>query len=516
MITSMLSRIENYPGFMGSFDDGETWWKSEPIPNLDTILSVAWIYGEYHVCSAKMIDGSYSIWQSNDHGYTWREQVNTSERIFEVIQPDYGVALAATSGGWWRSENSGTDWSKISVQAPGCHTVKELTKNILVALDGTYVWRSANGGTTWAKAVKNGTSTPVTAKTLYPSVDGTYNDVFIGCTSTNLGSSGSNRLIYSDDGGVSFLLWEDVNTSDGTDGWRDRADYRSADVITDIELVRISAVSATPGCQPIWFIFQVLMPNGYLRHYRVRRAEWWWPLETVPVFDGHATPGKSLVSIEDNTSGTDEVRRLAIYSGMGGNQTPILKTSDDGGFTWDTSYPSEAVVYSTPTGSGTVPNPFVDDSYITYAWVHGTCHNSWRYVSSHFEKCQSYDMDFRISPWLLRDATYEAGGYVEGTDTATYRAAPHHIEATETHTFDADSILAVDHNTTYDADMIAEATRIAAYRMKRHLEGGADTTYQMGALVYSSNFPQINMPQAYRLEFPWISESGYPYDSREA
>lgn len=514
MITATLARIENYPGFLGSFDNEDTWWKSEPIPGIQTILSVAWIYGEYHVCSAKMIDGTYSIWQSYNHGYSWREQLNTSEKIYEVIQPDYGIALASTSGGWWRSTNAGTDWTKISTQAPGCHTVKEITKNILVALDGTYIWRSADGGFTWTKAVKYGTSTPVTAITLYPTVDGTYNDIFVGCTESNTGKSGNNRLLYSDDGGVSFLSWLDVPTSTGLNGWTNRSDYRPADVFTDIELARISEVSAEPGTQPIWFIFQVLMPAGYFRHYRVRRAEWWWPLEPVAVFDGYATPGKSLFSIEDNVSGTDEVRRRVIFSGMDSNQFPLMKISDDGGFNWIDVSPADATVYIAPDSSDTTSNPFVDDSYITYAWTHGTCHNGWKYVSSYFEKYQSYDMDFRIQQFEYHDAEYDASAYVEGSDGSTYKGSTR-LEADGDETYDAAAILAIDHDSSYDAYAVLEKVCSKTYRAHRYLEGDTTASYQMGSLILSTTFPTIILPQSLNVRFPWVAESSYPYDSRE-
>lgn len=509
MITTILCRLDNYPGFLGSFDQGATWWKSEPIPGVDEIVGYAWIYGEYHVCAAKMVDGTYSIWQTYNHGYSWREQLNTAERIYCVIRPDYGAGLAATSGGWWRSANSGTDWSKVSTQAPGCHTAKELTRDRLVAVDGTYVWYSDDSGVTWSKSKKHGTSTDATAITLYPSVAGTYNDVFVGCTSTNIGGTGTDRLIYSENGGATFREW--VAYWGGNNGWSTRESGRNlrADVVTDIELVATSSGLPT-------FVIQVLMPSGIFRHYRsVRTIGAYNKLDTSPKFDARATPGRSLDAAETNTPGTDQISRLAMFSGSDGSE-PLIKMSVDGGATWSDVKPADATVYLLPDGSGTTDNPFTDDYYVTYSWQHGICHNGWKIVSDHYEKYQSYDMDFQVSPWLVQTATYEAGAYAEGTDTATYKAAPHRIEATGTEDYDADSIIAADHTSTYGADAIAEARRIAVYRMNRHLSGGSAATYQMGALVYSTDFPQINMPQAYRLHFPWIAESGYPYDSREA
>lgn len=516
MITTLLSRIENYNGFLGTFDQGATWWRSEPIAGAAEILSFAWIYGEYHVCAVRKTNGTYSIFQSYNHGYSWREQLNTVEKIYLVYQPDYGVAIAATDSGWWKSENSGTDWSKISAQAPGCHTVEQLTNNRLVALDGTYVYYSDDCAATWTKSKKKGTSTDLIAKTLYPTVAGTYNDVFLGCTSSNAGGTGTDVLLYSDDGGASFQVWR--NEYGYADGWTGRETGRNLnnDVITDIELA-YTTVDGTSEYIP-WFLIQVLMPSGYCRHWLAEREVWssYHKLACTIKFDSYATPGKSLETSQILETGTADIERIAFFSGMSSSGEPLIKVSDDGGHTWTDINPADTVVYSDPEGTGTSPNPFQDDVYTTASWFHSICHNGFNVIETRREQCQSYDMDFRILPWRSETETYQGSAYVEGTDTATYKAAPHRIEAVGTKDYDADSIIAVDHTSTYDADAIAEARRIAVYRMNRHLEGGSDTTYQMGALVYSSNFPQINMPQAYRLEFPWIAESGYPYDSREA
>lgn len=522
MITTLLSRIENYNGFLGSFDQGATWWRSEQIPGAAEIISFAWIYGEYHVCAVRKTNGTYSIFQSYNHGYSWREQLNTVEKIYLVYQPDYGVAIAATDSGWWKSENSGTDWSKISTQAPGCHTVKELSNSRLVALDGTYVWYSDDCAATWTKSKINGSSTNITAITAYPSIGGTYNDLFLGCTSTNAGGSGSDRMLYSDDGGATFSMGTTFRGADYQWSRRETRSNSTSDVITDIELTYVYVDDYTYPAEPPshlpYVLIQVLMPSGYCRHWLVKRtigdsSKWFNPYAT---FDSYATPGKSLEAYQLHDGETGGSIHVATFSGMSSSAEPLLKISSDGGLTWDDFYPSDAVVYSAPAGGGSTPNPFMNDVYITASWIHGICHNQFNIVETRREQCQSYDMDWlKAVPWP-GDATYEAGGWVEGTDTVTYRAAPQRIEATGAEDYDADSIIAADHTSTYDADAIAEARRIAVYRMNRHLSGGSAATYQMGALVYSTDFPQIEMPQAYRLHFPWIAESGYPYDSREA
>lgn len=273
-------RIENYPGFLGTFDH-ISWWKSQPLAGIDTILDVCWVYGEHHICAARMIDGSYTIWQSNDFGNNWNIVLTTSERIYCIIRPDAGRALASTSGGWWRSDNAGRSWTKVSTQAPNCHTVKEITNDILVALDGTYIWRSADTGTTWTQAVIAETfpdeeNTPtdviITAITNYPTIDGTALDLIVGCTDTNapklaiypqyVGYSGpfslntfhdtdlklseytkayKDIILYSSDGGISFFVCPPNS------GWS----FRESTCSTSPG-IRSQNVAPTPGDRLDW------------------------------------------------------------------------------------------------------------------------------------------------------------------------------------------------------------------------------------------------------------------------
>ena len=193
MIPVTLSKLDNYPGFVGSFDL-VNWWKSQPLPgDVDIVNDVVWIYGQYHVCSAKMIDGTYTIFQTRDNGYTWYAVLNTAEQINTIIRPDYGVGLAATSDGWWKSNDSGTTWTKISTSAPGCFCVKELNNEVLVALSRRNVWRSSDQGVTWT-SIKT-----TTTDIIYPAIDGTTFDLLFGFGGT---------MYYTDNIGNS---WTDIS-----------------------------------------------------------------------------------------------------------------------------------------------------------------------------------------------------------------------------------------------------------------------------------------------------------------
>ena len=100
MIPTTISRLENYSGFLISVDN-INWYKSQPLPgSVETLTDALWIYGQYHVCSARMDDGNYKIFQSRDNGYTWQIVLTTAETINCLVRIDYGRAIAATSDGW--------------------------------------------------------------------------------------------------------------------------------------------------------------------------------------------------------------------------------------------------------------------------------------------------------------------------------------------------------------------------------------------------------------------------------
>ena len=437
MIPVTLAKLDNYPGFLGSFDN-ITWWKGEQLPGaVEYVNDAVWVYGQYHICLARMQNGTYSIYQSKDDGFSWISVLNLPGKISSLLRLDYGRALAATSTGWYRSENSGTTWTKVSSSAPNCICVKELTNDVLVAIDGTYVWHSENAGTNWTKSVTatwNGTTyvptaTTLISKTTSPAIDGTIYDCLVGCTSTNCETyydyfgtdatiytdvANTSRLIISDDGGVSFYYCTP------TSSWAFRELYPSGysassengypsgmprdiwtDIITDIELTHIK-----PNNTPCWVI-QVRMKNGQLRHYYVNRLTYEEAIargsyrgmfEVFPRFDANATISNSLMSDESQITGTTSIENYVLFSGTDVSNKPMIKLSQDAGYTWVTPNIQNAPMYTGPDLTQlSSSHPFQDDVYVSYTFTHGACHNYWHIISEWSRRGQSFDMDYRTA-----------------------------------------------------------------------------------------------------------------------
>jgi hypothetical protein len=393
MIPVTLVRLDNYTGFLGSFDN-VNWWKSQPIPGaVDYVNDAVWVYGQYHVCSAKMIDGTYSIFRSTDNGFSWSEVLNIEEVINTIICPDYGVVLAATSGGWWKSyKDSGLTWVKISTDAPNCFCVKELTQDILVALSRDGVWRSTNGGISWTKTYTAASNAPF----IYPSIDGTYYDCIVGISPL----SDHPYFIYSDSGG---LYWESVEVNRLPNQWTSDNSTRKA--ITNIVLTATFKQTSDPNNTNVpTFVVQCLMSNGLLRHYYFERqpttSTFWWKVSAR--FDAYSSIKSSLFSDESQVTGSTNINRVVIFTGTDGT-SPLMKKSIDCGYTWTDINIMNATLYSGPDLSQVSGNTssFIDDTYFSATWSHATCHNYWKVSGIFYEKNQSYDMDF-ITP-ITRD-----------------------------------------------------------------------------------------------------------------
>ena len=446
----IISRMSNYKGFLLSID-GTKWWKSQPLPaDVMSFGEAVNVYGQYHVCYGELTNGTYSIFRTTDDGYSWTQTFNTYEKILCMVRPDYGIVLIGTSDGWLRSTNTGKTFTKISTQAPGCFCIKEITKDILIALDGTYIWRSVDGGFIWTMAKKQGSTTPITAITFYPTIDGTYSDLIVGCTSTNAGSLGTNKayygpfsrlppgtinipnlpktskdiLLYSENGGASFRIieywrgwyWRDVITSSTlhkpilswNNGWETQniPDYTIInayprdtynDVITDIEMTGINDIGLPQ------FVIQVLTSSGILKHYWVRiiletsinvtSAKFW----TEWKFDSAISEKDGLHSEEFVMTGTGNVIRDVIFSGSDGIK-PMFKRSIDGGNIWTTYDVQNTPIYTGPDLAqlSTIGGPFLEDSMITYTWDAPICHNGWKRFSGYDIKNQSYQMDILL------------------------------------------------------------------------------------------------------------------------
>ncbi len=400
MIPVNLVKIDGYNGFLGTFDN-ENWWKTTPLPgNIDMVTDAVWIYGQYHLCSANMSNGTYSIYRSNDNGYTWAQVLNTAERINGIFKPDYGIALAATSGGWYRSTNSGKDWTKVTSSAPNCFCCKSLTKDVLIALSQNNVWRSTDGGLSW-------TSTKTSSENIvYPAIAGTYYDCLLGI---------GKKMWYSDNGGST---WLDISTYMSV-GWPTSSEYVA---ITDIELTSITGSYVNYAGQlyqnlPTWVI-QVELITGYLMHYYSLRTPGYTAHENLlPHMIKHEAKflatksiNNSLVSTESLHTGTSDIDRVTIFVGTNKYNLPMIKISEDSGKTWTEIDTSGATIYNGPDMSqiSSGSNMFTDDIYFSASWIHTDyCHNGFVTYDTYFERNQSLDIDLLIKSSVAYTKTYQ-------------------------------------------------------------------------------------------------------------
>ena len=466
MIPTRLAKLPNSTGFLISIASGK-WYLGESLPgDVSSFTDAMWVYGQYHICVVQLTDGHYHVYQSKDNGYSWNDVLDFgSEKYGCMICPNYGRAIICTSAGWWASDNSGTSWSKISTQASGCFCVKEITSDILIALDGTYVWRSVDGGATWAQAKCATTGTWVgsqwnpiptnivlKAYTNYPSIDGTYYDIILGVTSSNCDnydwlnsvhghvvadiyadSSNRSRLLYSTDGGQYFThvpaqsSWNlreycQVNPSWNLGSYPTMPREVKCDVITDIEMAHIK-----PDGLPI-FVVQVLMQNGNLRHYYLERLgydavravnlvnpnvayagdgyAYWTTFKCVAKFDAIQSQADSLTSEEYMIPGTSNVSGSVTFCGKTIYDTPLMNVSRDFGWTWLPEDIANASIYTGPDLSqlSSGQNPFTEDTYLTASFSHGPCHNCWEVLGSRYRRFLSFDSDI-----LFRERVFNLG-----------------------------------------------------------------------------------------------------------
>lgn len=498
MIPMALVQMENYPGFLCSYDN-VNWWKTAALPNtINKIIDVEWIYGEHHIFSCSNLDGTYSIYQSyhavNDNvaDLRWRETLNTAERIRCMVRPDYGRALIGTSGGWWRSENSGKDFTKVSTDAPNCFCVKELTNDLLVAISKNDVWRSANCGTSWTSRLN--TSININ----YPAIDGTYYDILVGI---------GNSLYYSGDGALNF---SDITTN--------IQGFDKGYPITDIELSSNFGGEVTfYGNDVPTFVVQCLLPNGKLRHYYFLRTPTHPSIFFIATakFDGFSNLSNSLTSEEIQMTGTNEIQSVIMFSGS--NDTgPILIESYDSGRNWSTINVQNANIYDSSELDHVIEvgGPFTNDAYFSAGWTHfPECHNWWHIYDTHIKKGQSYDIGATMLDYDDKIKTYDAEGYVQGLDIVNHNMAGRIIEL-PIKTYDYDGIIEKGKTKSYDSDVFIQGPAYERYYCRAYIQDIESTSYEIGGRISLDEFPRIYGPQALDLRFPAFSEEGWPYDSR--
>jgi hypothetical protein len=155
----VLTHLPGLNYFIGTFDltNYQVWWKSTPLPGaIQTIEHALWVGGPMHLCLAKMLDGTWSIFLSSDYGVNWQLVKNSAVEIMDIELVTFTwVLYSDANGDWWESTNSGLDWAKVCTSGPVGLAFFVLHKgdNVMVfAHDGRYVKKSNNIARTWTTA----------------------------------------------------------------------------------------------------------------------------------------------------------------------------------------------------------------------------------------------------------------------------------------------------------------------------------------------------------------------------
>lgn len=397
MLPVVLVKLPNAPQFVGTFDPNfEDWWLSEPLPGyVDEIIDSTWVYGQYHVCYAKMMDGTYTVYRSGDYGVHWVPVRNFNTKIYTMKRIDFGRVLISTGNGWYRSNNSGGSWTLVSTSAPQCHTVAEVGRDRLVAINNTSIFYSPNAGSTWEGEVwefyYKGRSWCIPAATRSV-IDGNNGIVF--CRYND------NTIIYSQDFGANYTKGGFYNNR-LVDTWNKSLRYSGT-------ITRIICTGTYNGFPT--FVIQQDIGNNTLRHYYAFTTTGTGYTFSAR-FDAKASPDTDLTAKEILAVGTSTFIRSVVFVGAHSNGSPRVVVSTDGGYEWEDAPISQATIYTGPDLSQVVTGggPFVEDSYISKAWSGPICHNWGAWVESgYMQMGLSYEMDLNLVRWRKMYLPYTA------------------------------------------------------------------------------------------------------------
>lgn len=155
----VLTHLPGLNYFIGTFDltNYQDWWKSAPLPGaIQNIEHALWVGGPMHLCLAKMVDGTWSIFLSFDYGVNWQLVKNSAVEIMDIELVTFTwILYSDANGDWWESTNSGLDWTKVCTSGPVGMAFFVLHKgeNVTVfAHDGRYIKKSTDIARTWTTA----------------------------------------------------------------------------------------------------------------------------------------------------------------------------------------------------------------------------------------------------------------------------------------------------------------------------------------------------------------------------
>lgn len=417
----VLSIAEGKNFILGTFDttNFKDWWKSEPFPGqVDEIQQPVHVFGQYHICIVKLLNGTYSIYRTKNMGKSWEQVYNTVNKIYTLNIIDYGWVIGSTSAGWIESSlDSGYSWLEISTFAPGCKTVINISNDVLFAHDGTSVWRSYDYARSWSKVItktrwtSKGYHNPALTQTFswsgwaYPALAGVGQTVFVGFgpylnISEDLGETWFTHLQGWNSG------WAYYNGP--TQGWGGAQLFSPLYNTRILQLIMTDTSGTKLSDTAMMARVLKLDTNQVIYAYSgvdytkqsVRTGFAWKYLFSLPF----ANAENGIISSYDvQRPGSPERDDLAVICSYDANNHPIVQYSIDAGLTWNKLDYSTVTVYEgDPTQEilSEKGQQVWDEEYWTKStWVGSACHNSGKYVVEYNKtiRCISEDNDLLVS-----------------------------------------------------------------------------------------------------------------------
>ena len=154
MRSAILVYIPNSNYLLGTYDKVtfKNWWIATGFDHVEFVLQGIHIYGEIHIASCLMLDGTYSIFQSKDNAQTWNEVYNTPYKIYDILLIREGWAILNTDNGFYETVNAGTTWNLIIPLPPVIKAGSKMAyvgEGTIFCTDGYSAFKSTNYARTW-------------------------------------------------------------------------------------------------------------------------------------------------------------------------------------------------------------------------------------------------------------------------------------------------------------------------------------------------------------------------------
>lgn len=548
MRSVVLSVVEGKNFILGTFDttNYQSWWKSNSFPgSVEIIYKPIHVYGQYHVCIVKMLDGTYSIYRTSNMGKTWESVYNTSDIIYTVVLIDYGWVIASTSSGWIESQiDSGKTWSTISSFAPGCQTVINVGDNILFAHDCNFIWKSEDYARSWSKVLDchnltwqgfhGGSMTTKYASYVAPALCGYESRIVVGC---------GPYLLYSDDLGLTWTMpWEWMGDPAHLQPWLlPLTNRRILQVInTDIR---------GHGPEEATLMVRVhLIPEGRVRYLVTNENGTRW-FNTKFETQYHGDDVGAITAYSVSRVGTTERDILAVITTFDSLNNPIVQHSTNGGWNWIYANTSTATVYQGDPSQEIVSDlgqqVFEEEYIATHTWMGAPCHNYGKWVNDYnktirglsfdvdildsFRKTVGYTLGYRT--YITKETTYD---FDIVNQTALAKILSHDICTQNTvdeslligrciqkmfeTTYDIDIVNAIRLTSILSQDILSQKTIDNTYTIRMNTLESVDNSFGITMKLIDNHIDEIMTsiarytPQAPDVRYPNI---GYrPYDSR--